>query len=90
MNILENQTVKITSVVAIVFTVVAVLGWANQEHKTLEELTIEQSKSTQEQQKQTDLLRQLVTQQADLIKKAAEDAQTNKETLIRIETKLEQ
>jgi hypothetical protein len=90
MNILENQTVKIKSVVAIVLTVVAVLGWANQEHKTLEELTIEQSKATQEQQKQTDLLRQLVTQQADLIKKAAEDAQTNKETLIRIETKLEQ
>ena len=88
--ILDNATVKVTSVAAIVLVILGTLAWADGEHKTVKELIIEQAKANQEQQKQTDLLKQLVTQQADLIKKAAKGAQSNRETLIRIETKLEQ
>lgn len=87
--ILDNATVKVSSVVAIVLTVLGAFVWANDEHKTIKELTVEQAKATQVQQAQTDLLKQLVKQQAELVKKAAQDAQVNRETLIRIEAKLE-
>ena len=89
----EDLSVNVKTSVAVTIFVVSVCWgfyvWANDEHKNVETLAREQAQAVLEQQKQTDLLKQLVGQQAEILKKAAEDAQTNRETLIRIEAKLE-
>lgn len=87
-SLLENSTIKITSVAGILFCAFGIYAWAEGEHKSLKEIANDQSKLIAEQREENRLLKQIVKNQSELVKKAAENAQANRETLIRIEAKL--
>lgn len=87
---LQQATVPATALLTVVM---AGMGWwVNAQEKDAEAMREAQSEMRSKQANLTtenELLRQLVTQQAQLVKQAAEDAKANRETLIRIEAKLE-
>ena len=87
---LQNATVPVAAVVGLVL---AGLGWwVNAQERAVEAVEARQEAMAVEQadlKTQNSLLKQLVEQQAALIQQAAEDAKANRETLIRVESKLD-
>ena len=90
---LENQTLKLTTAASCITFIVGLCwfawSWAEDRHKQSETLAREAASLAKEVKASNDLLKLIQVQQSEVLKEAAKDAKTNRETLIRIETKLE-
>lgn len=89
----ENQTLKVTTaataLAALIGAALAFYGWAEDQHEKSEELARAAATLATETKQQNELLRQIVVQQQETLTKAADNAQANREALIRIEARMD-
>ncbi len=90
---LEDSRIKIGTAVALTVAALSYgwgfVSWANEQHEKAEARSVENKQLIEELKRGNALLVQIQAQQAELVKEAAKDAKQNRESLIRIETKLE-